>query len=216
MINLKNSSQRLDQQDVQILVFINEFGFCELRHLEIRFGFNKPCGSQVMQRLLKMGLIIYDRIFHGRPGVYRLTPLGARYTELSPLKQFPLGNYIHEITLCDVYLKLCLLYPDSIWISERRLKRDRFLEGMSKGKHIPDGMLILKEDRRIAIEVELTLKSIPRLEQIFKNYGTQFEINEVWYYCSESIIATLRKCAMNTPWIKIFSLKEVMEEEAMA
>ena len=211
MLNVKISSLQLTERDVQILVFINEFGFCTLQHLETQFCFKKPRSSQIMRRLVNAGLVVYDRIFYERPGVYHLTQKGARYTGLPPLKRIPLGNYIHEITLLDVYLKLKIDYPDALWISERRLKQDKFFESVKKGGHISDGMLVFQGGLRVAIEVELTLKSRERLEQIFKNYGTQFEINEVWYYCAESIMAPLRKGAMNMPWIQIFSLKEFLE-----
>lgn len=215
MINIKNTSLQLTERDVQILFFINEFGFCTLHHLERRFEFKKPRSSQIVRRLEKEGLIQNERIFHQRPSVYRLTSQGARYTDLPPLKRIPLGTYLHELTLVDVYLKLREEYPNALWVGERRLKHDKFLGSLRERDHMPDGLLVLQDDRRIAIEVELTLKSLRRLEEIFKNYGTQFEINEVWYYCSPSLIATLQKCAYQMPWIRIFSLKEFIETEGL-
>lgn len=85
--------------------------------------------------------------------------------------QLPKDIYEHQLTIIEVYFKLAQLYPDAVWISERSLRRDKFIEGIGKSSHVPDGKLIFPDNREIAIEVELTLKSKQRLEQIFKTYG---------------------------------------------
>jgi hypothetical protein len=98
------------------------------------------------------------------------------------------------------------LAPEAQWVSERRLKRDRFAKGIGRTGHIADGLLVFPDDRHIAIEVELTMKGKLRLEKIFRAYGGQFEIKEVWYFCSPDILPKIRKAAEKRSYIKIHGL----------
>jgi hypothetical protein len=173
------SRLQVTARDIEILQFINEFGFCEMPHLDKRFGWNKPRNYQVIERLLRMELLRHERVFYGRPGIYRLTKKGASYTGLPAMQGVPLGNYMHEVTLIDVYLRLRSLYPEARFVSERQLKRDKFFDGVGKRGHLSDGYLIFPEGKQVAIEVELSLKGRNRTESILKGYGREFSIEEV-------------------------------------
>ncbi len=48
---------RLTERDLQILTFINQFGFCEMPHLDRQFQFNKPRNYQIIKRLIQGGLL---------------------------------------------------------------------------------------------------------------------------------------------------------------
>jgi len=64
---------RLTERDLEILRFINLFGFCEMPHLNHRFSLKRPRNYQVLNRLLTAKLIKHERVFYGRHGIYRLT-----------------------------------------------------------------------------------------------------------------------------------------------
>ncbi|MFU8797325.1 MAG: hypothetical protein ACNA7Y_01315, partial [Gammaproteobacteria bacterium] len=196
----------------EVLKFINDFGFCEMPHLDARFGFKKPRNYQVMQRLIDAKLVKHERVFYGRHGIYRLSRAGSRYTDLPPLARVPLGSYQHEVTLINVYLKLATLYPDATWLSERRLKRDKYFDGVGKRGHLSDGMLILPDGKSIAVEVELSLKGKNRLESILKGYGSEFSIKEVWYYCSDGVAASMASMVTSMPFVKVHRLREFLHE----
>lgn len=203
-----SSGFKLTERDLQILSFINAFGCCEMPQLDRRFGLSKPRNYQLMNRLLKAGLVKHERVFYGRHGIYRLTAKGAKLTDLPPLARIPLATYHHDLTLIELYLRLRERYPQAHWMSERALMRDKHADGVGKRGHLPDGVLILPEQKPIAVEVELTLKSKPRLERILKGYSAAFDYQAVWYYCSEAVAAYIAPMTVKLPFIHIHRLKD--------
>jgi len=202
---------RITERDLEILNFINDFGFCEMPQLERRFGLKKPKSYMLINRLIKVGLVKHERLFYGRHGLYRLTKKGAQHTELPPLAKVVLGNYRHDIRLIEVYLKLRTLYPEARWISERKLKREKYCDGVGKRGHLPDGMLIFPDGKEVAIEVELTAKDKNRVERILKWYAGKLDIKEVWYYCLPSIVVYMQKKAARMPFVKVVGLDELID-----
>ena len=206
----KTKEITLTERDVEILRFINDFGFCEMPQIEKRFGFKGARGYQVMQRLMKGQCIKHERVFHNRHGVYLLTKKGARFTDLRALNKIPTGNYEHQIAITNLCIRLRELYPSAQWISERHLQQDKFCDGVGKIGHLADAILILEDGKKVAIEVELRLKGKERTEKILKGYGTDFNLHEVWYYCRSGLIGTLKTWAADLPFIKIYDLAQVL------
>lgn len=195
---------KFTNRDIELLNFINEFGFCEILQIEKRFNLKKSRAYQIMKRLENACLIKLERIFYGRNGVYTLTSDGARCTDLPPIHNIPKDNYIHQLTVINTYLNLMKQFPESTWLSERRLRRDKSIYGVgNKIKHIADGILIFS-DKQIAIEVELTMKSLQRLEDIIFSYAIHDKIKEVWYYCSHETIKKVQRAAETWKHIKIY------------
>lgn len=73
-----------------------------------------------------------------------------------------------------------------------------------------DGILILPDATKVAIEVELSLKGKHRLEKIFRAYGGTLAFSAAWYYCVDNIIPTVTAIAGMKSFIKIYSLKELL------
>lgn len=124
---------------------------------------------------------------------------GAEYTELSAIDRVYVGSYHHQLIVIEVYMQLIKQYPEAVWMSERELLRDKFkkfkMESGQRG-HMPDGMLLFLDGRKIAIEVELTMKGSWRLEKILSNYFREFWFkDEVWYFCAPNILSKMRKAA---------------------
>lgn len=199
---------QLTERDVEILRFINDFGFCEISHIGRRFQLKNLRSYKIMKRLIRGGLVAHERVFHNRPGAYFLTRAGAKYTPLPPIYKIPKDLYKHQIAIIDVYFKLIQLYPDATWLSERVLKRDKFTEGFGRTGHLADGKLIMPDQKRVAIEVELTMKSRRRLEQIFRAYTLQIAVKEVWYFCAPDVYSLMKQAAAKKPFIKIHQLEE--------
>ncbi len=200
----------LTDRDMEILNFINQFGFCEMPHIEKMFKLKKPRNYKVMQRLVKAGLVIHEYILRNRHGIYRLTREGAECTDYPMLKYVSLGSYLHQLTVVDVYLKLMERFPDATWISERSLKRDQYVKGsFVRYGHVADGLLLLPDDKKIAIEVELTMKGKDRLGKIVHSYALNRSISEVWYYCSTDIVKKMKKTIDWWSHVKVFELGEL-------
>ena len=200
---------QITERDISILQFINDFGFCEMPHIDKRFNLKKPRNYQIINRLIDAGLVKHERIFFGRHGIFRLSNAGAKYTKLPPLFRLALANYSHDMALIEVHLKLRKQYPEAEWMSERQLKRDKFFDGIGKWGHLPDGMLFFPDGKHVAIEVELTLKGTHRTQRILKEYSAQFSVKEVWYYCADNILQSMRKLGEKMPFIHFFNLKEI-------
>jgi len=201
---------QITARDVEILKFINDFGFCELPQLLQRFGLSQARGYQLCNRLIQAGLLEHERVFYGRGGVYRLTKKGAGYTELPPLKKIPLSTYRHDLTLIKVYLKFRETYPEAVWISERTLKKDQGSQVIGKRGHVPDGILVFPDGKQIAIEIELAAKSKYRLGTILKGYNKEFSFKEVWYCCLNKIEAYVRSQAARMNFVKIYTLRDIL------
>lgn len=200
---------RLTERDVQILRFINDFGFCEIKHIEKQFQFKKPRSYQVMKRLIAMDLVNHEQIFHGRHGIYRLTKKGAGFTDLPPLNRLPLDYYYHEVKLVDLYLTLMAQYPGSDWRSERHLQQEKCQNGFGQFAHVADGLLTLPDGKKIAIELELSLKGRTRIERILKGYATQFHLDEIWYFCTRRVHAALSELIVKMPFIKLHLVEDL-------
>lgn len=179
----------------EILRFINEFGFCELPQIQKRFGLSKTRAYKIMQRLIKHGYVIHERIFYHRHGIYRVTRDGAEISGLPMLSQVSVGNYEHQIAVIETYIKLMRQYPTASWLTERVLRRTGFMPGKGRDKHYADALMFMPDGKQVAIEVELTMKSKSRLKEILSGYMCQCEIKEVWYFCSPEIIEKVKKLA---------------------
>lgn len=198
----------ITERDVEILQFINRFGFCQMPHICRRFNLGRTRHYQVMERLIKSGYVQHEFIFYRQHGVYRLSKTGAALTDLRPLKSVPIAIFNHETTLIDLYLLLTEKYPEAVWMSERELIADKYSMGIGNKGHIADGLLIFPDGRIIAIELELSIKGRGRSARIFRQYSAEFDIHEVWYFCTDKVAHALRDVAAKTPVIKLYLLKE--------
>jgi DNA-binding MarR family transcriptional regulator len=208
IMNLKGV--QLTDRDMEIMRFINDFGFCEMPQIEKRFDIKPQRSYRVIGRLIRVGLVKHERGFHRSYGAYYLTIQGAKCTELPAIEKISLGQYKHQIALINVYIKLRQEYPQANWISERQLKFEKFYDGIGKRGHIADGMLIFPDGKEVAIEVEMSVKGKSRIEKILKGYAAQFTIKEVWYYCSPNVISALTALSAKMPFIKINNLTDFL------
>jgi len=198
---------KITARDIEILKFINEFGFCEIIHIERKFNLKKPRCYQILQRLTEANLIKHERVFHAKHGAFYLTRQGATYSNLPAIKNIPKDNYQHQLTVLDIYFQLTKQFANSSWLSERYIKREKSTYCVGKKiRHLCDGVLILPDDKQIAIEVELTMKTKERLEDIIFSYVLHKRIKEVWYYCSPEIIERVRRAADDWKHVKVYGL----------
>ncbi len=204
----KNGHIQITSRDVEIINFISIVGFCMMPQLQKEFNIKKARSYQLIKRLIRMGLVKHERVFHFQHGIYLLTLQGANETELPALTKIPLGSYQHNIALTNLYLSLLKKYPDANWIFERQLQKLKCANGIAQPGHISDGILILTNGEHIAIEAELTFKGKIRLEKIFKNYSSQFDISEVWYFCAKNIIQGVKSVAEKMPFVKVYNIEE--------
>jgi len=191
--------------EIEILRFVHEFGFCEIEQIIKRFELRKSSAYAYMKRLVLKGLVTNARIIKYQPRAYYLTAkcIGLLELDLPVIRGIPLNIYEHQLTVVKVYIQLRKLYTGAVWISERRLFRER----KNQDDHIPDGVLVFP-DKPCAIEVEKTPKTKSRLEGIMLGYGLQNAYKEVWYVCSASTLPAVSRFAVSMSYIKVFKLAD--------
>jgi hypothetical protein len=201
---------KLTSRDKEILQFINATGWCIAPQIGRRFSIKWWIVYRRMMQLKKAGLVQHLRMSIEYHGVFYLTRQGAKYTDLPPVDGISKGIYDHQRMLVDVVLTLRERYPEAVWISERHLVHEKFINGIGKRGHVSDGLLIFPDEKRVAIEVELSVKGRRRIEGILKSYSGQLDIKEVWYFCSQSAFSMLTSLAVKKSFIKIFPIKEFL------
>lgn len=201
---------QITKLEIEMMGFLGEVGFCVMRQIKDKFGLSKTHAYRLLKRLRSVGLVKYRRVLHESPGVYFLSAKGAEYSDLSEIDKVSAGKFEHQIMVTDVFIKLIKMYPQANWISERRLLKEKFQDGLGKRGHLSDGILIFEENKRIAIEVELNPKAQARIEKIVKGYVTQFKFHEVWYFCSTKVLSIMNTLAGKFPFIKVYNLSEFL------
>lgn len=195
----------LSESMVEILRLLNEFGFCDIRHIEKRFNVGKSVAYNNLKCLIQYGLITNARVIQYHPRAYYLTAKGINLLKLDLpiIRGIPLNIFEHQLAVIDVFIKLRMMHPEAAWVSERRLARE-----VKKHDHLPDGVLIFPQGHQCAIEVEKSMKSRDRLKDILIGYGLQKTYKEVWYFCSKNIMPAISELTSNMPYIKIHTLSE--------
>lgn len=206
-IKIKGSSMKmwLTERDMRLMDWINRIGFVTVEHVAKWLSVAVPTAYIRLKKLVSNGYLIHERIFHGVPGIYRLT-LKGKYissSSLPPLRRIRIGTYHHDLAVVDLSFVLLARYGGE-FIYERDLRQDSEYE-IGKSGHISDGMLLCG-DKKIFIEVELTCKGKQRLRKIFNHHMRQFGC-ETWYFCGSDAVERHIKAEMcDVDFIKIYSL----------
>jgi hypothetical protein len=69
---------RRTDRDLEVLDFIASQRFVLARHVEAWLRASEVVAYRRLRGLVAMGLLVYERLFHQRPGCYRITTTGWR------------------------------------------------------------------------------------------------------------------------------------------
>jgi len=189
MRNVKNIL--ITRRDVDLLNWINGFGFVNIDQITVRYKISRETAYARLRKLIAHHYLLHERLLQNKPGHYRVTKEGAEFNPLGlkPLKYVSLGKYPHTKIIVDLSLKLAEKYQAQ-FITERELRLDMECDVVGHRGHLADGVLEF-EDKRIAIEVELTTKGRRRLRKITTGYLSNFSFKEVWYFCGSKEVMNL-------------------------
>lgn len=152
-----------------------------------------------LRQLTDAGYIARWSVFEGVRCARILTP-GLRLLESSvrPAQKYHLGGYRHDIGVAWLWVlaQRGAFGPLAEVIGERRLRSEamRFpdrpyairLGGyLATGReicHYPDVLLIDPRGRHVALELELSIKELPRREAILAGYGADRRLEGVVYF----------------------------------
>ena len=155
------------------------------------------CGPRTVQRTLARmrtaGLVTTRRLLVGEPTWVIPLAAGLRVCG-SPFGTWQprLGLLSHVATVNDVRLHIERRSPDAEWTCERVLARER-----RSGEHLPDAVVFL-DGQRLAIEVELTVKTRRRITAILDELAGRFDA--VLYYCAQPPFRQLSELANGGRW----------------
>jgi hypothetical protein len=200
---------RLTQRDIEILKWMNGFGFVTVEHLQGKMLISKQAVYRRMRKLGEDGYVVHERIFVDEPGVFRVAKKGVDVSgdDLGPGK-ITIGSYKHDLKVVNLALEL-EEKTGGIYLPERRIRKEKGMKGVGQAGHVPDGILILPDGKQIAVEVELSTKGAARLEKILKGYVRLTEFTAVWYFVESLTIAErVKNLSAKMPFIQVFHLHE--------
>jgi hypothetical protein len=166
----------LHPRDMVLIGWLAEQYAATTDQVEVLLGCGPRSVQRVLARLRDAGLVSTYRVLVGEPAWVTPTRAGLRACGSQyKVWQPKLGVLLHTAAVNDVRLHIQARSPDAEWVSERALARDR-----REGEHLPDGVAITA-GQRVAVEVELTVKSERRVRVILDELTGRFDM--VLYYC---------------------------------
>ncbi len=189
----RGAEAALRRRDLEVLAWLGEQYGARADQLEPLLG----CGPRTVQRMLARlrdaGLVMTRRLIVGEPAWVIPTSAGLRVGGQGFAVWPPrLALLAHVAAVNDVRLHVQLRSPASEWVPERLLARERHA-----GEHLPDGVVVTG-GQRVALEVELTVKSRCRVTAILDELAKRFDA--VVYFCAPAPHRQLSKLAESGRW----------------
>jgi hypothetical protein len=189
----RGGHEALRRRDLEVLGWLGEQYGARVDQLEILLGCGPRTVQRVTGRLRDAGLVTTRRLLVGEPAWVIPTSAGLRAPGHGCGAWHPrIGLLAHVAAVNDVRLHVQALSPESEWIPERVLARDR-----QAGEHLPDGVVVT-DGRRVAIEVELTVKSKRRVTTILDELSGRFDA--VLYFCAPAPRRQLTQLSETGRW----------------
>ena len=193
------------ERDAKVLQWVNSFGFASADQIREYMGVGNTAAYVRLKKLVDAGYLARERILHGQARIHKVTKKGvlASSDAVLPLGYVNLGTFRHDFMLVDLALRLEAETGGS-FIPDRRIRHDEGLSGVGQLGHIPDGYLHIEGEKPIAVELELSVKSRARIQDIIHGYGGNLRIKEVWYYTdNKEVVRAIEKAAAGFSFIKV-------------
>jgi DNA-binding CsgD family transcriptional regulator len=189
-------SFQVSQRDLELLVLIAEQYTITLEQLARLIGRSYRTARGLRDRWCNAGWTQSARLAVDLPPFVWLTGSGSRLID-SPFRTWNthpgLATHIEAVT--DIRLLLERELQVGEWECERALAQRSPSRSESR-PHLPDAVLLCPE--RVAVEVELNLKSRARLETIVEELSLNHD--SVWYFAPDRIRARLIEFAQTAPY----------------
>ncbi len=198
------------ERDSELLRWVNGFGFASAEQIKGWMGVGNTAAYVRVKKLVEAGYMSRERILHGQARIHKVTKKGvlAGGDSIWPVGQINLGTFRHDFKLVDLALQLEKETGGS-FKPDRRIRHDEGLSGVGQLGHIADGYLTIGEEKPIAVELELSVKSRARINSIIEDYGGNLDVSEVWYFTDQSEVArAIEKAAKGYSFIKIKKLSK--------
>jgi DNA-binding transcriptional ArsR family regulator len=189
----RGGHETLRRRDLELVGWLGEQYGARTDQLEVLLGCGPRTVQRVLARLRDAGLVTSRRLLVGDPAWVIPTGAGLRAAGHDFAAWQPrIGLLAHVAAVNDVRLHVQARSPGSEWIAERLLARER-----QAGEHLPDAV-VLVDGQRVAIEVELTVKSQRRVTAILDELAGRFDT--VLYFCAAGPHRQLTALAESGRW----------------
>lgn len=213
----RSRSIRLTPRDLNLLRWINSVGFVTINQIAQRLKISHPTAYVRAKKLVFHEYLLHERIFHGAAGIYRVTHEGVQVcgSPMPSLRKVSLGSYHHDLLVTSLSLRLLDKFG-GCYVPERELRHGDGLDCFGRKGHTPDSVFLLN-DKKIAVEVELSKKSKRRRNEIFNYYLKNFNYQEVWYFCgNKEIEGQLKPFLEKANFVKAYQLQEFLNAKETA
>lgn len=191
---------QLTPRDRELLEFLAEHRLALADHVRVLMSISAGAADARLRALADAGYLTREPLFQGQPWCTQIARRGlaAIGSEL-PTPRLDLRSYQHDVGIAWLWLaaRSGTFGPVREVIGERRLRsHDASTEGARNplgvrlggvgpgGReriHYPDLVLITHDDKRIAVELELSWKGPARTERILAGYAADPGIAAVLY-----------------------------------
>ena len=192
-------SRRPSERDQELLRLIGEQYAVSVGQLARLIGRSPRTGRWLRDRWRAAGWVESRKLTAEGPPFVWLTGDGIRLVG-SPFRRWrpnpTLAVHIEAVTEARLLVERELGLGE--WVGERMLAQQRSQE--SGRGHLPDAVLLTGRER-VAIEVELTLKTRARLDALLLELAHGYD--RVWYFAAPALVPRLREIASGMPWQNI-------------
>ncbi|MBS1960586.1 MAG: hypothetical protein JST04_00110 [Bdellovibrionales bacterium] len=162
-----------------------EQGFISLNQVE-RYLFREADPRRARERVLELeraGYVFRTKTYgESRNTLVRLTlaglavALGNTDLEIKPRSRIDFATLDHDLKLIDIRMKLEERWKDFRWIPERAIRAADYPE-------VPDGLCLFSDGRKVAIELENSLKGEARTLRLLSRWRDT-DVSLVIYFAS--------------------------------
>lgn len=199
----------LVERDLKVLDFILDMKFAGRQEVFERF-FSTVHGGSVkstseewtrkrLRQLVHSGFLRHEVGLQGGPGVYLATfksyyalqAVDPSIERPKPTGGLDLRTFMHDRELLALRMDYERKHRDVAWISDRRLKQGLDAQYGIFGSDVPDALVMLPDLGRVALELEIAMKSraryrakIARFVRLIRESRTQSDgLRKVIYHC---------------------------------
>jgi hypothetical protein len=185
-------------RDLELLVYVACQGVVTIEHVMAALMVGRTAAYRRVADCVEAGLLERLELLRTEPSLLRATRSCLRHLGLDAMRvaEVTPATAIHWLRCADVAQRLVEREFASyeVW-SERDLRLTEVTQGrlilaakvggLASGiprRHRPD-LAVISPERKIAVEVELSMKAPRRLESILRGWRRAGDVDEVRYYC---------------------------------
>jgi len=200
----------LQERDFEILRLVHRFRFCLGRHVRVLCGFS---GARACDRRLKVlidaGYLSRQKYLYGIPYMYTLSYKGRLLLGVNKREdRIRVDRISHDIYILEAIIYYVLKYGVSLSIIESE-KELHIKDGFGIRKHQPDFVISFSAEKRIAVEIELSPKGKPRMEENIRENYLKYD-KQIWITDDSKVKSLLQVFTEEYSNIMVLRLEEVL------